>query len=328
MMNRWPRIVESFPLTVGQVFRQYTRIPTDISGVLYHYTTRAGLNGILRSGGFRATYRMRMNDPGEFEYARNLIFETLNQIGNRQDFPPVVQSLTTYTRKNLEQFLKDSAEMSRAYCACLSVASDQSRQWETYAETGKGFALGINLLNFLINQRDAVESGKPFVFCAPVTYKEADQRDLVLRLVEAGLHDMQVFSDKCSQSPEHLTAVRNRVTEEIVIQLFSLIDFMKAPKFSSEQEFRLIIDPNDGTMMVRDVQHYKSGEEIIPFVFVDLRDRVTKRLPLAEIKVGPSASFHEEKPFLEKLLNELGYGCTYRDRPAITQSFATIGRRR
>lgn len=323
-MSRWPKIVQSFPLTVGQVFRPYTRIPADISGILYHYATHAGLNGILRSGGFRATYRMRMNDPGEFVYARDLIFETLSQIGSRQDFPPVVQSLTTYTQKNLEQFLRDSAEMSRAYCACLSVASDHPRQWKTYAESGKGFALGINLLSLLNNQRDAVGSGKPFIYCAPVTYQEADQRDLVFRLVEAGLRDMRAFSDECSQTPDDLTAFRNRVTEEIVVQLFSLIDFMKAPSFSGEQEFRLIIDPNDGTLMARDVQHYENGAEIIPFVFIDLRDRDTKRLPLAEIKVGPSAAFHEEKPFLEKLLDELGYGCT-RDRPTITQSLATIG---
>ncbi|MDZ7761729.1 MAG: DUF2971 domain-containing protein [Desulfovermiculus sp.] len=267
-----------------------------------------------------------MNDPGEFEYARNLIFETLNQIGNRQDLPPVVYSLTTYAYKNLDKFLNDSAEMSSAYCACLTVASDQPKQWETYAENGKGFALGINLLNLLNNQRHAVGSGKPFVFCAPVTYNEADQRDLVLRLVGAGLRDIQAFSDKCSQRPEDLTKIRNRVTQEIVVQLFSLIDFMKAPSFSSEQEFRLILDTNDGTLRARNVQHYKSGEEIIFFVFIDLIDPNTKRLPLAEIKVGPTASFEEENPFLEKLLDELGYGCTYSDRPAIIQSLAAIRR--
>jgi len=324
-MCRWSKIVESFPLAVGQIFQQYTKIPANLSGILYHYTTHEGMKGILRSGGFRATYRMRMNDPGEFEYARNLIFETLNQIGSRQDLSPVVQSLTAYTHKNLEKFLKDSSEMGRAYCVCLSVASDHPKQWETYAERGKGFALGINLFNFLYNQRHSVVGGKQFVFCAPVIYKKDDQRNLVLRLLEAGFHDMRVFSDKFPQRPEDLTALRNRVTQEIVVQLTSLIDFMKAPSFSSEHEFRLILDPNDGTLMACNVQHYKSGEQIIPFVFIDLRDSDTKRLPLAEIKVGPNASFREEKLFVEDLLNELCYGVTNRDRPEITQSLATIG---
>jgi len=38
--------------------------------------THKGLKGILRDVGFRARYRMRMNDPGEFEYARNIFFGT------------------------------------------------------------------------------------------------------------------------------------------------------------------------------------------------------------------------------------------------------------
>lgn len=326
-MGRWPMTVESFPLTVGQVFQQYTRISADASDIFYHYTTHAGLKGILRSGGLRATYRMRMNDAGEFDYARNLVYEALNEVGRRHDLPPVAQSLTTYTRKNLDQFLKDTVGMSRAYCACLSVSSDHPKQWETYAEEGKGFAIGINLLKFLNNQRPAVESGKPFIFCTPVTYNEADQRDLVWRLVEAGIRDLQTFSDKCSQRAEDLTALRNRVTKEIVVHLFTLIDFLKVPTYSSEREFRLILDPNDGTLRAPHIQHYERDNESIPFIFMDLRNPNTRRLPLAEIKVGPKASFPEEKVFLEDLLDELGYGSNHRDRPRITQSLVAMGGR-
>lgn len=70
--------------------------------------------------------------------------------------------------------------------------------------------------------------------------------------------------------------------------------------------------------MASDVQHYQSGEQIIPFVFIDLRDCETKRLPLAEIKVGSNASFQEEKAFLKDLIDELGYNGNY--APQVTQS--------
>jgi hypothetical protein len=46
----------------------------------------------------------------------------------------------------------------------------------------------------------------------------------------------------------------------------------------------------------------------------------TRRLPLAEVRVGPKASFQDEKKFLEDLLNELGYGSKYGARPRIIQS--------
>lgn len=313
-------IVESFPLTVGRVFRQYTRISADATDIFYHYTTHAGVEGILRSGGLRATYRMRMNDAGEFDHAKNLVYDELKEIGVCHDLPPIVQSLTTYSRKNLDKFLKDTFEMSRAYCACFSVSSDHPKQWETYAEEGEGFAIGINLLKLLEYQRSAVQSGKPYIFCAPVTYNEAEQRDLVWRLVKAGIRDLQTFSAKYSQRTEDLTALRNRVTKEIVVHLFTLIDFMKSPIFSSEREFRLVLDPNDGALRTPHIQHYERDNESIAYIFMDLRDPNTSRLPLADIKVGPRASFSEEKSFLEDLLNELGYVSNYLDRPGITQS--------
>lgn len=322
MIDKWPEKVEAFPLTVGQVFQQYTRLPTDASNVLYHYTTRKGLDGILKSGGMRATYRMRMNDPGEFDYARSLVFETLNMIGERDDLPPVGNSLASYAVKNVDLLLKDSFEMSSAYCACLSFASDHPKQWETYAENGKGFALGIDIFKLLKNQRSAVASGHPFLFCAPVSYNEAEQRDLVWCLVEAGINDLQTFSAKCSQKPADLTALRDRITKEIVFQLLVLIDFIKAPNYSSERELRLIIDPNDGTLKVRNIQHCERNNETISFIFMDFRMPDTKRLSLEEIKIGPMASFHDEKKYLENLLNELGYGKNYEDRPLITQSIS------
>ncbi len=320
LMGSWPMIVESFPLTVGRVFRQYTRISADATDIFYHYTTHAGVEGILRSGGLRATYRMRMNDAGEFDHAKNLVYDELKEIGVCHDLPPIVQSLTTYIRENLDQFLKDTVEISRAYCACLSVSSDHPKQWETYAEEGKGFAIGINLLKLLNYQRPAVQSGKPFIFCAPVTYNEAEQRDLVWRLVEAGIRDLQTFSDKYSQRAEDLTALWDRLIKEIVLYLFTLIDFMKAPIFSSEGEFRLLLDPNNGTLRAPHIQHYECENESIPYVFMDLRDPNTSRLPVADIKVGPRASFQEEKTFVEDLLDELGYMNNSNVRPQITQS--------
>jgi len=120
-LGTWPKIVESFSLTVRQVFSQYTTI-ADALEIFYHYTEHAGLTGILRSGGFRATYRMGMNDTGEFDYARNVVYEALDEVGRRHDLPNVAQSLSTYTRKNLDKFLKNTTEMSNAYCACLTVS--------------------------------------------------------------------------------------------------------------------------------------------------------------------------------------------------------------
>jgi hypothetical protein len=322
-MGICPEIVESFSLTVNQVFKQYTTIPADASDIFYHYTTHTGLTGILRSGGFRATYRMRMNDTGEFEYARRVIFEALDEVGGRNDLLHVAQSVVKYTSKNLGKCLNGTTEISSAYCACLTVSPDHLEQWEIYVEQGSGFAIGLELHQFLNTQIPADQRGCPFVFCAPVIYHQRDQHDLVWHLVEAGISDLKTFSATRSQQSDHLTALRDRVTQEIVVHLLILMDFIKSPVYKNEREMRLIPDPNDGTLKARHVQYHERGNESIPFIFMDLRHPETKLLPLAEIKVGPRVSFYEEKAFIEDLLDELGYMSHHDDRLRITQSLLT-----
>lgn len=261
-----------------------------------------------------------MNDVGEFEYARNIVFDALTEVSKRNDLPKVAQGLIVYIRKNLEIFLSDTIRTSSAYCACLTVSADHPKQWATYAELGKGFASGFSMFLLLGMQVPPVQSGRPFIFCAPVTYNQCDQYELVWRLVKAGICDLQTFAATCSRRSEDLTALRDRVTRDIVAHLLSLIDFLKSPLYKSEREMRLILDPNDGTLNAPNIQHYERDKESRSFIFMDLRNPKTGRLPLAEIKVGPKASFSEEKAFLKDLLDELGYGSNYEERPRITQS--------
>lgn len=319
-MDAWPKIVESFQLSGRAVIEQYTRIPADACDIFYHYTTRAGLEGILRSGGLRATYRMKMNDAGEFNYARNIVYEELDGIGRYPNLPPVALNLVKYTRKNLDQFLKNTTGISRTYCACLTVSPDHPEQWASYADNGKGFAIGFNLHRFLNMQIGKVKRREPFVFCAPVIYDESEQRALVWRLVKTGICDLKTFAETCSQKSKDITALRDRVTREIVVCLFAMIDFIKSPTYSSEREMRLFLDPNDGTLKAQKIEYFKRGNESIPFIFFDLRNPTTRRLLLDEIKVGPNASFLKNKAFLQDLLDELGYGNNYEDRPRIVQS--------
>jgi len=319
-MAKWLQNIKSFPLTVETVIKDYLKMPAGSSGIFYHYTTHTGLTGIIRSGGLRATYRMRMNDTNEFGYAREMVYKILNYIGKYNNPPKVLHSLTTYTRKNLDKFLKDTIELSRAYCACLTVSSDDPKQWETYAENGRGFAIGFYLSKILNIQIPRSFGREPFIFCAPVTYDKQKQCDLVHRLLEAGFRDLQTFAETYSQRSEDLTALSDRIKIEIVNQLFALIDFIKAPAYSFEREIRLALDSNDGTFKAPKVEYFEREGESIPFIFFDLHNPKTKRLPLAEIKIGPKASFIEEKVFLENLLDELSYGSNYEDRPRITQS--------
>jgi hypothetical protein len=313
-------IISSFPLSIRQVFQNYTRLPPDASDIFYHYTTRAGIEGILRTGGLRATYRKIMNDTGEFEYGRNVIFKALDEVKKRNELPSVAQSITEYTQLNLKNMLDDTTDVSSSFCSCLTVSPDHAEQWKMYAENGRGFAIGLNVALFLKNQKASRKAGMNYIYCLPVLYNEGVQIDLVHKLIETGIQDLQRFAYNISEHPDYLTRFRDEITKEIVTCLLVMIDFIKSERFSSEKEIRLILDANDGTLAPSRVEHYIKGEKQIPFVFLNLCSPVTKRLPLAEIKIWPNASFSREKRYVEDLLNELGYGMDFNDIPTISKS--------
>jgi len=314
------KIVKSFPLTTRQIFRKYTRLPPEASNIFCHYTTHAGLEGILRSGGLRATYRKMMNDTGEFEYARKIIFKALDEVQKRNDLPSVAASLTEYTRLNLQSILEDTTNVSSSFCSCLTVSPDHTEQWETYADNGNGFAIGFNMPIFMKNQKAFIAAGQHYIYCLPVLYNESIQLSIVDSLVESGVQDLQRFADKVSDRTDYLTSLRDEITKEIVTCLLVLIDFIKSEMYISEKEIRLILDANDATLAPSRVEYYKRGDKSIPFVFLNLCSPDTNRLPLEEIKIGPNASFANERKFVKDLLNDLGYGSEYRDEPIISKS--------
>lgn len=311
----------AFPLYVDRVYLRYTRIPRDTPAVFYHYTTRQGFEGILRSGGLRASYRLNMNDPSEFQHAQELVDETLADVTKCRNAPRAAHSLSHYARLNIKRCLRESVEVSRAFCACLTLSSDHSGQWERYADKGRGFGLGIDILGFLQSQVPAVRNGHPFIFGNLILYDQKLQRSFVRDLVQVGINDLIRFGEQVSQDSEALTGLRDRILRSIIIQLLSSIDFLKSPEYQSEREFRLFLDPNDGTLKAKNLQYYKRGNDSIPFVFLDMRNPYTKRLMLNDIKIGPKWDFAEELPFVENLLDDLGYGSGgFADRPNITHS--------
>ena len=312
-------LIESFPLTIRETLQKYTRLPQDISNIFYHFTTHEGLEGIIKSGGIRATYRKHMNDNKEFEYCKDIIYKAIAEIENRSDLPKIAKDISKQVKHNLKIHFNDTAKMTNSFCSCLTCSSNDKKQWKKYAEDGHGFALGFNLLQILTRQYPKFQTDRPLILCNPVIYDKTDQLNLVTDLVMAGVRDLKNFADNCSQHSEDLTKLRDRITAAIFVDLFTISNFMKSETFSFEREMRLFYSTADLTVSQLNVQHYKRGSTSIPFVFMNMRDLKTKRLPLSEIKIGPKASFGKEKKFLDDLLDDLGYGNKYNDRPQISQ---------
>ncbi len=294
--------VQNFPLEINNILHEHIILPANFPNVLYHYTNHLGISGILRSGGLRATYRGKMSDSGEFTYARKVINKSLEKISKRDDLPNNVKSIITYSKKNFDKFLNDTTAMSSSYCACLTEYSDQPKQWEMYGENGRGFAIGFDLHKYLIQQKQEFEHKRSFVYCARVIYDEQRQNNLVEELIQTGIKDLQSFSNKFSMQIKDISCLRDRITCEIFLNLFTISNFIKNLIYSSERETRLFMDSNNETLNVKNIQCFESCGKQIPFIFIDFYKPKTKQIPIVEIKVGPKSFFPDEKAFLDKLL--------------------------
>src|SRR5438128_1429876 len=115
-------------------FRPSDFLPT----TFFHYTTAAGLEGIVREAKLRATNFSFMNDPSELQYGRDLIQEVLTDrlnasVGNEETFLEYVGINFT------------SEMLSEVYVCCFTKLEDDLSQWRAYGgSVAERYAIGFD----------------------------------------------------------------------------------------------------------------------------------------------------------------------------------------
>lgn len=106
---------------------------------LYHYTSPAGLLGIIESGTLWLTNAAFLDDPNEVTYAHELAIECIKTVCG----PQIDPRLNTF----IQHVLTNSADLHRFmkvfYVACLSERGDDLSQWRAYCPSG-GYAIGFD----------------------------------------------------------------------------------------------------------------------------------------------------------------------------------------
>lgn len=169
---------------------------------LYHYTSGAGLRGILASNSLWFTEYKFLNDATELEYGASLALEIAQDIVHSSD---------------LKTFRSD-VESAEIYCfmTCFCEADDLLSQWRGYSKDTVGYSVGFNTNVF---ERD------PKIELLSVLYDKSEQRKLLEGEIKAwnSSRDKDIF---------------NRV--DTSSDLLSAVFRCKNPAFSEEREWRLI----------------------------------------------------------------------------------------
>jgi hypothetical protein len=236
---------------------------------LFHYTTQAGLLGILKNRFLYATHIRYLNDSREYEYAAKLardFFEALTKSGT-----PDEKTLATDVLQSLD-ILNFLAPHVCSFCK----DGDRLSLWRGYCRENSGIALGFSTDGL----KKVADDRFKLVRCV---YQPEDQRAMLSALVESYVSQRRVPDD----------------ISEFLVLLITCFAAMKHPSFQEEEEYRLVSQRHPRNQ-------YRPGKSfLIPFMEFPLAVQAD-RMPLSCAIVGPSPHLEFFRKSVEQALGEAG----------------------
>jgi hypothetical protein len=223
---------------------------------LYHYTTQAGLLGIVAVGAMYATKIQYFNDSAEFHLALNLAQALIRELSADGGVKLPDADITRLVNE------VESIRHANVFALSLSAEGDLLSQWRAYGSPGSSFAVGLETP---LLRHFAEEEGWALLRCI---YDPEDHRHAVGAVVERA-----VSSADSVQAGDVLRG-----------SLLSLAPRMKHHSFEEEEEWRLVSPLLDES----EAFEYRTGRSTpIPYVqFPIARDK--RESAIGEIVVGPS----------------------------------------
>lgn len=256
----------------------------------YHFTTLAGMKGILSTRSIWVTLATASKDPSEITYAlsRAVRLLSLRRSASDPSFCAEVMALLDPARSALVSDLG-----WKVYLACFRTNTNGSGHWKAYGDSGKGAAL-------VFAMRPLVLPGMLFL---PVIYDPERQDRVIEEFIDSVALPIQCLSQNCPADEAH--TMRKLSIGLTALGIWTLAPLMKAPRFSDEQEWRLIIvDAENAAMrhaenLSKETFHRQADGRDIPFKAVSY-----SALPLLGIELGLHAPIDVNDPGLAKLAND------------------------
>jgi len=239
-----------------------TVFPTRPPENIFHFTTQAGILGIIQAREMWATQVHFLNDKHEIFLTFKLLEKELKRrIGAAQT--PALRSLLVDIRKNLKRI-----DQSHICIASFCEQGDLLSQWRGYGNQGKGYAIGFDL-----DKLRRIAKQQHFVLW-PCVYNVSVQLELVEYLIESWLREF------CDGKTSH-----EKMRKIIDISTGQLAPILKDESFSEEKEWRLVssvLTSKSPGFAFREGQY-----SLIPYYKFSINDKKGNN-GIKNIIVGPS----------------------------------------
>lgn len=251
---------------------------------LYHYTTAAGLLGIIQQKEIWATHTQYLNDPLEFRHALQIVREELGAMR--------AASEDGDRTRMLEQMQKHTTGIEIANVCVTSFSEDRDSlsQWRAYSGGGAGFSIGFSG-TFLKSVLDDDS------FLMPCLYDEDEQRRFVRSMLGRVMRENEGHLEDEDDGVDARSAA-----SKLNAHLLWYAAMLKHQSFMDEKEWRISglfncawerFDYRPGTSM------------LIPYYRIPL-DADHAPFRIEEVIIGPAPCPEQSSRSVESLLAACG----------------------
>jgi Protein of unknown function (DUF2971) len=250
---------------------------------LYHYTTQAGLLGIIEGRKLRATKVHYMNDSTEFRASLKMLdnYLTTIELTNTDIVSTPPHTGLTLRKQIALRALKSTASIENInICvACFCNDGDLLSQWRGYAGD-YGFAIG-----FKTEELKAYGNRANFTLQRCIYDKDTQER-IIREVSEHYLGD-----DIIQNTPQ------NKLAAAFLDAIVDCGALFKNILFSEEKEWRLVSSPVD----TRNLEFRQGRSMIIPYSDIPM-DGSSLDTPIDHVIVGPCPNIELSVASVETLL--------------------------
>ncbi len=274
--------------------------------IVYHYMSVQTFLKILEKSlednnlTFHASDIFSMNDPTEFKYGFEKVWELLPKIEEKEGVLPVfrISNLWRGERKETEIECNNKIidemhnEFSSPFVICFSKKSDFLPMWSTYGNNGEGLSVGLDIKDYyLVAKRE--EIGKSYKFytgAVEVCYDDISMDNPIAQYIENVLYKRYLSQVTMTK----LSELKKEYLKEIMSYASTLI---KHPAYSYEEEYRL--SKRVDTEQIK----FKTNSKGKPIAYIEVK--IPKNC-IKHIVIGPRCDYDSVKLILDTKMKQLG----------------------
>jgi DUF2971 family protein len=256
---------------------------------LYHYSSLAGVLGIVSSGELRASDIRYMNDSAELRHTLDILRNYITRrVISGSDNPVLLNEL-------LEWLSHRIVSGPMVFGASFRANGNLLSQWRGYSVHGKGVSLGFNPIRIqACARRQQFQVGK-------CVYDPSEQTALMEELVNALETRADAFGTPVSKGDRRNSW--HHLFEEIEGDLLRIAAVLKHPSFEEEQEWRIVspvLSRNDNER----IRFREGASMLVPYYAFELGSVDDEPMVLDHVYLGPTSNIELSMTSLELFLGQ------------------------